>query len=51
MSETNTDRSQAYFHGETGAAIGAIHQSGRIGLVTNLLLQSDEYHRNSPWVS
>src|SRR4030095_15213334 len=31
-----------YFHGETGAGLGASHQTGRTGLVAKLLQQSGE---------
>ena len=31
-----------YFHGDTGAGIGATHQTGWTGLVTKLLQQSGE---------
>ena len=31
-----------YFHGDTGAGVGANHQTGWTGLVTKLLQQSGE---------
>jgi hypothetical protein len=31
-----------YFHGDTGAGIGASHQTGWTGLVAKLMLQSGE---------
>jgi hypothetical protein len=33
-----------YFHGDSGAGIGANHQTGWTGLVTKLLQQSGESH-------
>jgi hypothetical protein len=33
-----------YFHGDTGAGLGASHQTGWTGLVTKLLQQSGEPH-------
>jgi hypothetical protein len=38
-----------YFHGDTGAGLGASHQTGWTGLVAKLLQQSGEYFacRNS----
>jgi hypothetical protein len=35
-----------YFHGDNGAGIGANHQTGWTGLVTNLLQRSGETHRH-----
>ncbi len=35
-----------YFHGDNGAGIGASHQTGWTGLVTNLLQRSGETHRH-----
>jgi hypothetical protein len=34
-----------YFHGDTGAGLGASHQTGWTGLVTKLLQQSGEPSR------
>jgi hypothetical protein len=34
-----------YFHGDTGAGLGASHQTGWTGLVAKLLQQSGEKHR------
>jgi len=34
-----------YFHGDSGAGIGASHQTGWTGLVTKLIQQSGESHR------
>jgi hypothetical protein len=36
---------QEYFHGDTGAGLGASHQTGWTGLVTKLLQQSGESSR------
>ncbi len=35
-----------YFHGDNGAGIGASHQTGWTGLVTNLLQRGGETHRH-----
>jgi hypothetical protein len=35
-----------YFHGDTGAGIGASHQTGWTGLVTKLMQQSGESHKH-----
>ncbi len=35
-----------YFHGDNGAGLGANHQTGWTGLVTNLLQRSGETHRH-----
>ena len=34
-----------YFHGDTGAGLGASHQTGWTGLVTKLLQQSGTRHQ------
>jgi hypothetical protein len=36
-----------YFHGDTGAGLGASHQTGWTGLVTKLLQQSGEFGKGS----
>ena len=33
-----------YFHGDTGAGLGASHQTGWTGIVTKLMQQSGESH-------
>jgi len=43
-----------YFNGDTGAAVGASHQTGWTALVAKLLQQSgeiDESHRSRPWAA
>ena len=35
-----------YFHGDSGAGVGANHQTGWTGLVTKLLQQSGEFHQD-----
>jgi hypothetical protein len=37
-----------YFHGDTGAGLGASHQTGWTGLVAKLLQQLGEYENRSP---
>jgi hypothetical protein len=37
-----------YFHGDTGAGVGASHQTGWTGLVTKLLQQSGESAHHKP---
>jgi ribosomal protein L21E len=37
----NTIAFHEYFHGDTGASLGASHQTGRTGLVADLLLRKD----------
>jgi hypothetical protein len=37
-----------YFHGDTGAAVGASHQTGWTGLVTKLMQQSGESQKAEP---
>jgi hypothetical protein len=35
-----------YFHGDTGAGVGASHQTGWTALVAKLLIQSGEHHES-----
>lgn len=35
-----------YFHGDSGAGLGASHQTGWTGLVTKLMQQSGERHKS-----
>jgi hypothetical protein len=39
-----------YFHGETGAGVGASHQTGWTGLIAKLIQQQGEHHPNTTGV-
>jgi hypothetical protein len=39
-----------YFHGDTGAGIGASHQTGWTGIVAHLLCRGGPLDKEDPWL-